>query len=165
MGFAPTSQSGPVPSLFLSVPFSRPLGYDVRPAGSGRVEFAMTDGPVLITRPYLPPLRELLPLLEEIWESRWLTNHGPFHQRFAEALRAFLSADHVSLTANGMLALETAIEASKLSGEVITTPYSFVATTHAVRRAALTPVFVDIAREDLNIDPSRIEERITPRTS
>ncbi|NUR45986.1 MAG: DegT/DnrJ/EryC1/StrS family aminotransferase [Sphingomonas sp.] len=125
----------------------------------------MAEDPILVTRPYLPPLAELLPYLEEIWASRWLTNHGPFHQRFAEALREFLGAAQVSLTANGMLALELAIEASALKGEVITTPYSFVATTHAVRRSGLKPVFVDIKRGDLNIDPARIEERITPETS
>lgn len=125
----------------------------------------MADAPILVTRPYLAPLDELLPYLEEIWASRWLTNHGPFHQRFIGALQAFIGTTHISLTANGMLALETAIEASNLSGEVITTPYSFVATTHAVRRSGLKPVFVDIARADLNVDASLIEERITSKTT
>jgi len=124
------------------------------------------DSPTIhVTRPYLPPLDELLPLLEEIWDGRWLTNHGPFHQRFEQALAQFLEVEHVSLTANGMLALETAVEASALSGEIITTPYSFVATTHAIKRAGLMPVFVDIRGSDLNIDVDRIEGLITERTS
>jgi dTDP-4-amino-4,6-dideoxygalactose transaminase len=124
----------------------------------------MTE-PIFVTRPYLPPLDELLPLLEGIWERRWLSNHGPLHQQFERALGEFLGADHVSLTANGMLGLESAISASDLDGEVITTPYSFVATPHAIRRAGLTPVFVDIRPADLNIDPSLIERSITVKTS
>ena len=120
---------------------------------------------MFVTRPYLPPLDELLPLLEGIWERRWLTNHGPLHQRFEAELRNFLSTPFISPTANGMLALEIAIEAAELSGEIITTPYSFVATTHAIRRSQLTPVFVDIRRDDVNMDPDRVEERITEKTS
>ena len=119
---------------------------------------ALPNGPTIhVTRPYLPPLDELLPLLQEIWERRWLTNHGRFHQRFEQALAQFLEVEHVSLTANGMLALETAVEASALSGEIITTPYSFVATTHAIERACLMPVFVDVRGSDLNIDADRID--------
>jgi dTDP-4-amino-4,6-dideoxygalactose transaminase len=121
--------------------------------------------PIYVTRPYLPSLDEFLPMLEEIWSSRWLTNHGPFHMRFEQGLREFLGADHVALVANGMLALSAAIEAAGIEGEVITTPYSFVATTHAVAMGRLTPVFVDISETDLNIDPSKIEAAITPRTS
>src|SRR5688500_12117122 len=113
--------------------------------------------PIYVTRPYLPSLAEFIPLLEEIWGSRILTNHGPFHQRFERRLAEVLNADHVSLVANGMLALAAAIDASDIAGEVITTPYSFVATTHAVAMGRLTPVFVDIRAHDLNIDASRIE--------
>jgi dTDP-4-amino-4,6-dideoxygalactose transaminase len=125
----------------------------------------MSQSPIYVTRPYLPPIDEFLPLLNEIWEGRWLSNQGPFHQRFEDALGRYLEAEHVSLTANGMLALEMAVDASDLSGEIITTPYSFVATTHAIKRSGLTPVFVDIRPSDLNIDPDRIEAAITDRTS
>src|SRR5437764_6404187 len=84
---------------------------------------AIVSQPVYVTKPYLPPIDEFLPLLAEIWERRWLSNHGPFHQRFERALGEYLGAEHVSLTTNGMLALETALEASGLSGEIVTTPY------------------------------------------
>ena len=122
------------------------------------------SGPIFVTRPYLPSLVEFMPMLEDIWTSRILTNHGPFHQRFEQRLATVLDAQHVSLVANGMLALTAAINACDITGEVITTPYSFVATTHAVAMGRLTPVFVDIRPDDLNIDPSRIEAAITPRT-
>jgi dTDP-4-amino-4,6-dideoxygalactose transaminase len=121
--------------------------------------------PIYVTRPYLPPLSEFLPLLERIWETRVLTNNGPFHSRLETALQQVFESSHVSLTANGMLALSAAMEASGIEGEVVTTPYSFVATTHAVKMGRLRPVFVDIRPDDLNIDPARIEEAITPRTS
>jgi dTDP-4-amino-4,6-dideoxygalactose transaminase len=124
----------------------------------------MTD-PIYVTRPFLPPLDELLPLLQGIWDRRWLSNHGPLHEQFEAALGQFLGAEHVALTTNGMLALETAISVLNLRGEVITTPYSFVATPHAISRAGLTPVFVDIRAGDLNIDASLIEEHISPATS
>lgn len=120
--------------------------------------------PIFVTRPFLPDLDEFLPLLEQIWASRILTNHGPFHQLFEDRLADYLEVGHVSLVANGMLALATALDAAELEGEVITTPYSFVATTHAVTMGRLTPVFVDIRPHDLNIDPARIEAAITPRT-
>jgi dTDP-4-amino-4,6-dideoxy-D-glucose transaminase len=125
----------------------------------------MSGEPLYVTRPYLPPLDEFLPLLAEIWDSRILTNQGPFHQRFERELCALFGVDNVSLVTNGMLALSAVIEAAGIGGEVITTPYSFVATTHAVRMGSLEPVFVDIRRSDLNIDPDLIEAAITPRTS
>jgi len=122
------------------------------------------SGPIFVTRPYLPSLAEFMPMLEDIWASRILTNHGPFHKRFEQRVATVLDAEHVSLVANGTLALSAAIDACDMAGEVITTPYSFVATTHAVAMGRLTPVFVDIRPDDLNIDPSRIEAAITPRT-
>ena len=125
----------------------------------------MSNRPIYVTRPSLPPLARLVPMLEEIWDSRILTNNGPFHQRLEAALADFLDVDRLSLVSNGMQALEVAIEAAGLSGEVVTTPYSFVATTHAVRRANLQPVFVDIRPGDLNIDPDQVEAAITDRTS
>jgi dTDP-4-amino-4,6-dideoxygalactose transaminase len=121
--------------------------------------------PIYVTRPYLPPLEEFLPLLEQIWETRVLTNNGPFHMRLEAELGRYLGVDQVSLMTNGMLALTAAIDAAELEGEIITTPYSFVATTHAVRIGQLSPVFVDIRPSDLNIDPNLIEAAITPRTS
>jgi dTDP-4-amino-4,6-dideoxygalactose transaminase len=121
--------------------------------------------PIYVTRPYLPPLEEFLPLLEQIWSSRILTNNGPFHARLEERLCEFLGAEHISLVTNGMLALSGALEAAGLQGEVVTTPYSFVATTHAVKIGQLEPVFVDVRPDDLNIDAAKIEDAITPRTS
>jgi dTDP-4-amino-4,6-dideoxygalactose transaminase len=121
--------------------------------------------PIFVTKPYLPPLEALLPMLQQIWDSRILSNNGPFHQALEARLTEFLGVPHVSLANNGMIALEIAIEAAGITGEVITTPYSFVATTHAVKRGQLEPVFVDIRPEDLNIDPRLIEGAITPRTS
>ncbi|HEX8643931.1 MAG TPA: DegT/DnrJ/EryC1/StrS family aminotransferase [Allosphingosinicella sp.] len=121
--------------------------------------------PIFITRPYLPPLAELMPLLEEIWETRQLSNNGPFHQQLEARLRELLEVDHIALVTNGMVALEMVIDAAGLAGEIVTTPYSFVATTHAVTRGRLKPVFVDVRPGDLNIDPARIEAAITPETS
>lgn len=120
---------------------------------------------IYVTRPYLPPIDEFLPMLRQIWDSRVLTNNGPFHQQFENRLRSYLDVPHVSLVSNGMLALAMALDAAELEGEVITTPYSFVATTHAVRMGRLTPVFVDVRRSDLNIDPAAVEAAITPRTT
>jgi len=121
--------------------------------------------PIYITRPYLPPLAELMPMLEQIWDTRVLSNNGPFHQALEARLRDYLQVNHCSLVTNGMVALEAVIDAAGLEGEIVTTPYSFVATTHAVKRGQLEPVFVDVRESDLNIDPAQIEAAITPRTS
>lgn len=123
------------------------------------------DDPIYVTRPFLPPLQELLPYLEEIWERRQLTNGGPFHQELEAALCEFLGVEHVSLFANGTLALVTALQALRISGEVITTPYSFVATAHSLLWNGIKPVFVDIDPVSLNLDPDRIEACITPKTT
>jgi dTDP-4-amino-4,6-dideoxygalactose transaminase len=121
--------------------------------------------PIFVTRPFLPPLEEFIPLLQQIWDSRVLTNNGPFHVRLEAELAAYLGVENVSLVTNGMLALTAVFDALQLEGEVITTPYSFVATTHAVRIGRLSPVFVDVRPSDLNIDPDLIEAAITDRTS
>ncbi len=121
--------------------------------------------PIYVTRPFLPPLSEFLPMLEQIWDTRVLTNNGPFHQQLEAELGKVFDSDFVSLTTNGMLALTTAMDAAQLTGEVITTPYSFVATTHSVALENLTPVFVDVLPGDLNIDPDAIEAAITNKTS
>jgi dTDP-4-amino-4,6-dideoxygalactose transaminase len=123
-----------------------------------------SNSPIFVTRPFLPPLEELAPLLESIWSSRILTNNGPLHARFESALAEYLGVEHIALVANGTLALTVALQVMALSGEVITTPYSFVATAHTLKLASLTPVFVDIRADDFNLDPRRIEAAITPRT-
>lgn len=120
---------------------------------------------VFVTKPYLPPLEEFIPYLQEIWDNRWLTNNGPFHQRFEEALCEYLGVKYLSLFANGTIALITALQTLRISGEVITTPYSFVATAHSLLWNNVKPVFVDIDPVTCNIDPTRIESAITPQTS
>lgn len=121
--------------------------------------------PVYVTRPYLPPLEELLPYLEQIWANRQLTNCGPFHEQLERELCEYLGVEHISLFANGTLALVTALQALRITGEVITTPYSFVATAHSLLWNGLKPVFVDIDPETLNLDPAKIEAAITPQTT
>lgn len=118
-----------------------------------------------VTQPYLPPLDEFIPYLQQIWAKKILTNCGPFHQQFEEELCKHLGVDNVSLFANGTLALITALQALQLTGEVITTPYSFVATSHALLWNRLQPVFVDIDPLTLNLDPAKIEHAIGPQTS
>jgi len=120
---------------------------------------------IFVTRPVLPPLEEFIPYLQEIWDARILTNGGPFHQRLEDALCEHLGVPHISLFCNGTQALLTALQAADIAGEVITTPYSFVATAHSVLWNQLTPVFVDVDPQTLNLDPTRIEAAITPATS
>jgi dTDP-4-amino-4,6-dideoxygalactose transaminase len=121
--------------------------------------------PIFVTRPSLPPLEELMPYLEEIWESKLLTNGGPFHQRLEAALCEYLGVPHIALFTNSTIALITALKALDIQGEVITTPYSFVATAHALLWNGVKPVFVDIDPVTLNLDPTKIEAAITPRTT
>lgn len=123
------------------------------------------DKNIYVTQPYLPPLQEFLPYLERIWANKTLTNGGPFHQELEQALCEHLGVSHISLFSNGTLALITALQALRVTGEVITTPYSFVATAHSLLWHGNKPVFVDVDPETLNIDPHRIESAITPQTS
>jgi dTDP-4-amino-4,6-dideoxy-D-glucose transaminase len=125
----------------------------------------MDSKPTFVTRPFLPPLEEFLPYLEQIWESRWLTNAGPFHERLETALAEYLGVEHLSLFTNGTIALVTALQALRITGEVITTPYSFVATAHSLLWNNIKPVFVDIDPLTCNLDPARIEAAITPQTT
>jgi dTDP-4-amino-4,6-dideoxygalactose transaminase len=125
----------------------------------------MSDKPIYVTRPFLPPLEEFIPQLQAIWDRKVVTNNGPFHRQFEEALARFLGVEHLCLFTNGTIALITALQASRVSGEVITTPYSFVATSHSLLWNGMTPVFVDVDPATCNIDPRRIEDAITPRTS
>lgn len=120
---------------------------------------------IFVTQPFLPPLEEFIPYLEKIWSSRVLTNCGVFHTQLEEALCGYLGVEHVALFANGTLALVTALQSLRISGEVITTPYSFVATSHALLWNGIKPVFVDIDPRTLNMDPGRIEAAITPHTT
>ena len=121
--------------------------------------------PIYVTQPNLPPLNEFIPYLEKIWESKTLTNGGVFHQSLEKALCDYLGVKYISLFTNGTIALISAMQALKISGEVITTPYSFVATSHSILWNGLKPVFVDIDPETLNMDPSKIEAAITSETS
>jgi len=120
---------------------------------------------VYVTEPALPPLSEFLPYLEEIWSSKRVTNNGQFHQQLESALAEYLGVEYVSLFSNGTLALLIALQAQKITGEVITTPYSFVASTHALNWNGISPVFADIDPVTLNLDPKKIEEAITPETT
>lgn len=120
---------------------------------------------IYVTEPFLPDLKDFIPYLEEIWESKILTNGGPFHQQLELALSAYLGVNHVSLFSNGTLALITALQALEITGEVITTPYSFVATTHSLLWNGNKPIFVDIEPNTLTLDPRKIEAAITERTT
>ena len=120
---------------------------------------------ITVTSPLLPNLDEFQKLLKQIWESKWITNNGSFHQQLEEALCKYLGVPYISLFTNGTLPLITALQALHITGEVITTPYSFVATTHALWWNGIKPVFVDIDPKTGNIDPNKIEAAITPRTT
>lgn len=125
----------------------------------------MSDKPIYVTQPFLPPLEEFAPYLEQIWNSKVLTNGGPFHQQLEKALCEYLGVDHIALFSNGTLALVTALQSLRITGEVITTPYSFVATAHSLLWNGIKPVFVDIDPRTLNLDPRQIEAAITPQTT
>jgi len=120
---------------------------------------------VFVTQPCLPPLTEFIPYLESIWASKVLTNCGSFHQDLESELCKYLGVRHISLFSNGTLALITALQSLRTTGEVITTPYSFVATSHSLLWNGIKPVFVDIDPKTLNIDPAQIEAAITPHTT
>lgn len=120
---------------------------------------------ITVTAPLLPNLEEFNVLLKEIWDSKWITNNGSFHQRLEKTLCEYLKVPYISLFTNGTLPLITAFQALHITGEVITTPYSFVATTHALWWNGIKPVFVDINPRTGNIDPNKIEAAITPRTT
>ena len=123
------------------------------------------EKPIFVTQPSLPPLDESIDSLRDIWERKILTNNGPYHQQFEKQLADYLGVKYVSLFSNGTLALITAIQALKISGEVITTPFSFVATTHSLWWNNIKPVFADIDVSNFNLDPEKVEAAITPRTT
>lgn len=125
----------------------------------------MNNKPIYVTQPSLPPLGEFTKLLEQIWDNKILTNNGPFHQQLEKELAEFLGVKYVSLFANGTLALMTALQTLRITGEVITTPYSFVATTNSLLWNGLKPVFIDIDPDNGNMDPEKIEAVITKDTT
>ncbi|MBR1550957.1 MAG: DegT/DnrJ/EryC1/StrS family aminotransferase [Muribaculaceae bacterium] len=125
----------------------------------------MNNKTILVTSPLLPDLDEFNQLLHEIWDSKWVTNNGTFHKQLEQALCEYLKVPYISIFTNGTLPLITALQALRVTGEVITTPYSFVATTHALWWNGIRPVFTDIDPATGGLDPERIEEAITPRTT
>lgn len=120
---------------------------------------------ITVTSPLLPDREEFNRLLSEIWESKWITNNGQFHRQLEKELADYLKVPYISLFTNGTLPLITALQALRITGEVITTPYSFVATTHSLWWNGIKPVFVDIDSASCNLDPNKIEAAITPRTT
>lgn len=120
---------------------------------------------ILVTKSSIPDLDEYVEELKDLWETRWLTNMGVKHQLLEEKLKEYLDTENITLFVNGHLALESIIQAMDLKGEVITTPFTFISTTHAIVRSGLTPVFCDISYDDYTIDVSKIEDLITERTS
>lgn len=120
---------------------------------------------ITVTSPLLPNLDEFNEMLKEIWDSKWITNNGSFHKQLEKSLAEYLKVPYISLFTNGTLPLLTALQALRVTGEVITTPYSFVATTHSIWWNGCRPVFVDIEEETCGIDPNKIEAAITPKTT
>jgi dTDP-4-amino-4,6-dideoxygalactose transaminase len=120
---------------------------------------------IYVTQPSMPSLREFIPYLEKIWASKILTNGGPMHHQLEQSLCEYLGVEHIALFNNGTIALLTALQALRITGQVITTPYSFVATSHSLLWNSIKPVFVDIDSVTLNIDPCKIEAAITPQTT
>ena len=121
--------------------------------------------PIFVTKPSLPPLEEYVELLKDIWERQWLTNQGHYHEEFEAALAKYLGVPYVSLFCNGMIALQVGLQALRITGEVITTPFSFPATTHALYWNHCTPVFCDVDPITGNLDPAKVESLITPATT
>lgn len=130
-----------------------------------RVDDRLSKKLIKVSEPFLPPLSEFVPYLEQIWDSRTLTNNGPYHREFEAELCRHLDVPHISVFANGTLALVVALQALRISGEAITSPFSFAATTHALQWNGITPVFADIDAQTLTLDPEKIEAAITPRTT
>lgn len=125
----------------------------------------MDNKTITVTSPLLPNLDEFNEMLKEIWASKWITNNGQFHKQLEAALAEYLKVPYISLFTNGTLPLLTALQAMRITGEVITTPYSFVATTHSIWWNGCKPVFVDIEESTCGIDPDKIEAAITPKTT
>lgn len=125
----------------------------------------MDNHQITVTSPLLPPLEEFIPYLKDIWDRKWITNNGHYHQELEKALCEYLGVEYISVFTNGTLPLITALQALRITGEVITTPYSFVATTHSLWWNGIKPVFVDVDPSTGNLDPRKIEAAITPKTT
>lgn len=125
----------------------------------------MADKQITVTSPLLPKLEDFIPMLQDIWDRKWLTNNGFYHKELEKALAEYLGVEYISLFTNGTLPLITALQAMKITGEVITTPYSFVATTHSIWWNGIKPVFVDVDPITGNMDPEKIEAAISPHTT
>ena len=125
----------------------------------------MENKVITVTSPLLPSLDDFLPYMQDIWDRKWLTNNGYYHQELEKSLCEYLKVPYISLFTNGTLPLICALQALRITGEVITTPYSFVATTHSLWWNGIKPVFVDIDPVTCNIDPDKIEAAITPKTT
>ncbi len=123
------------------------------------------DTPILVTKPFLPPIEDYCEGLKEIWDNQWLTNNGPVLQRYRKELKAYFNTDNICLFNNGTLALQIALQGMGITGEVITTPFTFVATTHALYWNKIRPVFCDIEPDTFTLDPAKVEELITPWTT
>lgn len=125
----------------------------------------MNNSQITVTSPLLPDLKELNALMQKIWDSKWITNNGSFHRQLEKQLAEYLGVPFLSLFTNGTLPLITALQAMRITGEVITSPYSFVATTHALWWNGIKPIFVDIDPKTGDMDPEKIEAAITPKTT
>ena len=123
------------------------------------------EKPIYVIKPFLPPLNDFCARLQEIWENRWLTNNGPLVQRFGRELSNYFETDNICLFTNGTLALQIGLQGMGIAGEVITTPFTFVATTHALFWNKIRPVFVDIGPDFYTLDPEKVEAAITPWTT
>lgn len=141
------------------------VGLQCNSSQTGFLKDKQTKPMITVTKPFLPPLDEFMPYLEQIWVNEQLTNNGPFHRQFEQELAQYLKVKYISLFTNATLALVSALQALRINGEVITTPYSFVATTHALWWNNIKPVFVDIEPAYCNLDPGKIEAAITPQTT
>lgn len=124
----------------------------------------MSDKRILVTRSSMPPFEEYVEAIKPLWESHWITNMGCYHEELRQQLERYLKVDNISLFTNGHMALELTLQAMNLEGEVITTPFTFASTTHAIVRNGLTPVFCDINPEDYTLDVTKIESLITDKT-
>lgn len=125
----------------------------------------MEKDKIFVTKALLPPYKEYCEMLREIWDSHWLTNNGKYHNELTDELKKYLEVPYLTLLCNGHMSLELAIQALELAGEVITTPFTFASTAHAIARSRLTPVFCDISDRDYTIDVTKIEELITDKTT
>lgn len=119
---------------------------------------------IMVTRPLFPERKKFDQYVDEIWKNKWMTNQGLLHERFSKALCVYLQVPNITLTVNGHIALEVALRGLRVHGEVITTPFTFASTTHAISLCGLTPVFCDIRESDMTIDPDKIEALITDKT-